>query len=232
MSEHDGSTEGRYRRSGWRGPVFDDRADAACQLVDRLEKRRVRPDVVVSLSPDGDIVGRTVAEAFGVRLDFLAARPVFPPGDATVAIAAVSDGGVVWEDESLRPGFDIVDEYLEREIRHEHARAKVAVDRSREGRPTPPIDDLSALLVTDGVESRAPVIAAIQQLRRAGAGRVTIGAPVVAPDCEDRITEAASEVVCIERPLHFERLEQFYGTTDEGLETPEPRQRGAPVSID
>lgn len=232
MTNHARNTEGQYRRSGWRGPVFDDRADAARRLVDRLEERRVRPDVVVSLSPDGDVIGRTVAGAFGVRLDALVARPVFPPGDAEVVIAAVSDGGVVWVEESLLPGFEIVDEYLEREIRREHARARVAADRHRGQQTSPPLDDLSVLLVTDGIESRAPVIAGIKQLRRAGARRVTVGAPVIAPDCEEHVTEAASEVVSVERPLHFERLEQFYRTTEEGSDSSDSRRRRAKLSTE
>jgi putative phosphoribosyl transferase len=210
-------TQEEYRRSRWDGPPFADRADAGRQLVEVLTGTPLAPDIVVAGSAAGLPVARSVADHYEVPLDLVVTRRITPPGDANLTVGAVTEGGTVWVDEAQLPGLNNADEFTRAAAAREYERASAAAERYRvtETRSRPTLEGRRALLVTDGIDACTPVVAAVRHLRRAGADRVTVGTPVVAPRCVDRVEGPVDGLFGVERQPSFDSVAQFYETFDD-----------------
>ncbi len=161
-------------------------------------------------------VARAVADEFGVSLEVIIVRCISPPGDATMPIAAVTEDGTEWLDEARAPRFTAAAEYLRRELARERRAARQEAVRVRGDRDSMDPAGRSVLVVTDGIDYPASVAAVIRQLRAGGAREVTVGTPVVAPDCRDEVRALADDLYPVVEPALFVTLEQFYGARDEG----------------
>lgn len=229
MLHPDSEAEQPYRRTRWRGPCFRDRPEAGTKLAAVVERERVRADVVVACSRSGAPVARPVADELGVPLKVVTVRRIYPPGDAAMTIGAVTDGGSVWIDDARVPRFSNVDAYLERAVAREQRTARQDAERSRGDREPMDLDGLSVLVVTEGVDYPAPVAAAVQQVRAAGAAEVTVGTPVVAPACREEVRVLVDDLYCVVDPAVFVTLEQFYESHDETSEDAVALEHREPV---
>lgn len=229
MLDPDPEAEQPYRRTRWRGPCFRDRTDAGTKLSTVLAREGGRADVVVALSPSGVPVARSVADELGVPLELVVTRRIDPPGDASTTIGAVTDDGSVWIDEARVPRFSNADEYLERAIARERRTARQEAERVRGDRGPMDPEGRSVLIVTEGIDYPAPVAAVVRQVRAAGAAEVTVGAPVVAPDCREAIRALADDLYSVVDPAFFATVAQFYESFDAAPEAVVDRERREPV---
>jgi putative phosphoribosyl transferase len=67
-----------------------------------------------------------------------------------------------------------------------------------------------AIVVDDGIATGATVRAAIRGLRRRRPSRIVVAVPVAPPDTVASLEQEADEVVCLEQPVHFAAIGQFY----------------------
>jgi predicted phosphoribosyltransferase len=214
MLDPDPEAEQPYRRSRWRGPCFRDRADAGRQLATVVARERASPDLVVALSRSSVPVARPVADELGVPLEVVTVRAIFPPGDATMPVGAVTEDGSCWIDQARAPRFTNAGAYLRRETARQRRIARAAAARRRgEGDGVDP-EGCSVLVVAEGIDYPARVAAVVRQLRAAGAREVTVGAPVVAPDCSDAVRALVDGLYSVVEPALSVGLEQFYGALD------------------
>lgn len=215
MFERYPQPEGTESRATRFRPLFRDRTDAGRQLRTALTDRDVHADLAVVSSPSAAIVGRPVADALGVPLELLVTRRIYPPGDAAVTIAGVTEDGTVWVDEGLLPRSAAVSDYLRREIEREQTAAQRTAARHRSNRERPPLADRSVVVVTEGLDDPATVVALCQQLAEAGAARITVATPVAHPDSVERLPPFLDGVVAVEMPSYFPGVRGFYETFDE-----------------
>jgi putative phosphoribosyl transferase len=66
------------------------------------------------------------------------------------------------------------------------------------------------IVVDDGLATGATMIAALHALRARHPARLVCAVPVAPPDTLARIAPLADEVVCLQTPLHFQAVGQFY----------------------
>jgi predicted phosphoribosyltransferase len=67
-----------------------------------------------------------------------------------------------------------------------------------------------AILVDDGLATGATMEAAVRALQAANARRVLVAVPVASDEARDRIAAVADEVVCLETPIFFSAVGQWY----------------------
>ena len=83
----------------------------------------------------------------------------------------------------------------------------------------PDVRHRMVIVVDDGLATGATAAAAIEVLRRLGAGRIVLAVPVGAADSIARMRALADEVVCLEEPPWFSAVgahyEHFEPTTDD-----------------
>jgi predicted phosphoribosyltransferase len=190
--------------------MFRDRTDAGRQLADLLDDHDVTADVVLGIPRGGLPVARPVADALGAELDVVVASKIGAPNNPELAVGAVASDGSVWRNEDLVDRLGVSDEYFERERESEAAAASAKLERYRGTDELPDLTGKRVLVVDDGLATGATTIAALRQVRAAGAETVLLAVPVGSPDSVERLRAEADEVLAVETPPHFAAVGQFY----------------------
>lgn len=203
--------------------IFADRTDAGRELARELEARAGWKNAIVLALPRGGVpVAAEIARKLGLPLDVLVVRKLGVPAQPELAMGAIASGGaIVVNEEVLRfvPGGKRALEDVAARERRELTRREQAYRGSR-----PPLDvrGLTVILVDDGMATGASMQVAVQALRNLGAARVVVAIPTASDSACARVSKLADEVVCLETPLDFMAVGQWYAdfrqTTDEEVE--------------
>lgn len=195
---------------GWVVMLFVDRHDAGRRLAERLMGWKAEDPVVVGLPRGGIPVAAEVARALGAPLDVLVVRKLGCPWQPELGLGAIGEGGIRVVNEELVAALRIPPQVLEEVARREGGELARRVARYRGGRPPVPVDDRTVILVDDGIATGFTARAGAQVLRRRGARRVILAAPVAPPEAVDELREAADEVVVLETPTGFGAIGAWY----------------------
>ncbi|MFC7079018.1 phosphoribosyltransferase [Halorussus caseinilyticus] len=195
--------------------MFQDRTDAGRQLSDLLDDRDVEADVVLAIPRGGLPVARPVADALGAPLDVVVASKIGAPNNPELAIGAVASDGSLWRNENLIDRLGVEDAYVERERDSEAAAAREKLERYRGTADLPDVAEKRVVVVDDGLATGATTIAALRQVRAAGASHVVLAVPVGSPDSVERLRTEVDDVIAIETPPHFSAVGQFYRSFDQ-----------------
>ena len=191
--------------------VFEDRTDAARQLMAALARYRGKRPLVLAIPRGAVPMGRLIADALGGELDVVLVRKLGAPGNPEFAVGAVDEAG--WEyiaDYAAEMGASKT--YLA-----EEADAQLATMRARRATYTParaPIDPAGriVIVVDDGLATGATMMAALHSVRARGPKRLVCAVPVAAPESLEKVRPHADEVVCLDTPAAFHAVGQFYRT--------------------
>jgi len=191
--------------------VFEDRTDAARQLVAALARYRGKNPLVLAIPRGAVPMGRVIADALSGELDVVLVRKLGAPGNPEFAVGAVDEAG--WEyiaDYAAEMGASKT--YLA-----EEAAAQLATMRARRATYTParaPIDPAGriVIVVDDGLATGATMMAALHSVRARGPKRLVCAVPVAAAESLEKVRPHADEVVCLDTPAAFHAVGQFYRT--------------------
>lgn len=211
--------------------LFEDRVDAGRRLARALRAMKLEDPVVFALPRGGVPVAAEVARALRAPLDLLLVRKIGAPGQPEVAVAAVAEGPqpiVEVRNDILRlagASPDYVQGELPRHLEEIERRRRLYL----QGRPSPPVEGRTAVLVDDGIATGTTVRAALRSLRSRHPARIVLAVPV-APAAE--LADLRSEVddlVCLLTPEPFVAVGAYYRrfdqTTDEQVVSLAARQR-------
>lgn len=190
--------------------MFQNRTDAGRRLAEALADRGVTADLVLGIPRGGVPVARAVADELDAPLDVVVASKIGAPNNPEVAIGAVASDGTLWRNDDLVDAVGVTEEYIERERERETEAARQKLRRYRGTDEQPDVDGKRVVVVDDGLATGATAIAALRQVRAAGAERVTLAVPVGSPRSIEQVRAEADEVVCVEAPPQFGAVGQFY----------------------
>jgi len=189
--------------------VFVDRVDAAQRLAKALAPYRGQHPLVLAI-PRGSVpMGKIIAAALDGELDVVLVRKLRAPFSPEFAVGAIDESGRVYVAPDARAaGAD--EAYLvgERET-------QLALLRQRRAQYTParaPIDPAArvAIVIDDGLATGATMIAALHSVRSKQPRRLICAVPVAAPQSLAAVAPYADEVVCLQAPVDFQAVGQFY----------------------
>ncbi len=190
--------------------MFRDREDAARQLAALLKGRNFQDPLVVAIPRGGVVLGAILAQALNAELDVTLARKLRAPGQAELAVGAVSETGEVFLNPSLVDSLSGLEEYLAREKNHQMAEIARRARLFRGVRPHAPIQGRSIILTDDGIATGSTMIAALHAVRGQKPREVIVAVPVAAPDRLREICPLCDEVVCPLQTRHLMAVGQFY----------------------
>lgn len=179
-------------------------------LALELGHLRAEDPIVLGVARGGVPVAREVARELDAPLDVLVAQRVGAPGWPEYTMAAVAEGGAAY----LRLGALHEIGMDEDEAAERAARAALALaERVRAYRGDLPPAELAGrtvAVVDDGVATAATACAAARAVRRRGARRVVLAAPVIAEGAGPALRQELDEVVALERPRAFVSVGSWY----------------------
>jgi predicted phosphoribosyltransferase len=199
---------------------FLNRREAGQCLAENLSSYANREDVLVLALPRGGVpVAAEVAKRLNAPLDVFVVRKLGLPGHPELAMGAIASGGVrVFNGDvvnSLRIPDEVIDEVSAQELIELQRRENVY----RDDLPPPEVEGKTVILIDDGIATGSTMLAAISALRQLNAGRIVVGAPVIASPTYYEIRRAADDVAAMMVPENFYAVGQWYAdfsqTTDD-----------------
>jgi len=185
--------------------------DAGRALAKALAARKDLADAIVLALPRGGVpVGYEVAEVLGLPLDVLVVRKLGLPSQPELAMGAIASGGAVVLNEDVVRYLGGRAEVLEQVKLREQAELERREREYRGERAPLQMAGRDAILVDDGLATGATMEAAVRALRAVNAKRVIVAVPVASAQARDRIAAVADEVVCLETPVFFSAVGQWY----------------------
>ena len=179
------------------------------RLADRLSGHAGRHPLVLAIPRGAVPMGRIVAERLGGELDVVLVRKLGAPGNPEFAIGALDETGWSYVSEHAQAaGAD--PSYIEQE---KQAQLQCLRQRRLEyTRLRPPVDPSkrTVIVLDDGLATGSTMIAALNSVRAKQPARLICAVPVAPLDAVQRLASYADEVVCLESPLWFYSVGQFY----------------------
>jgi putative phosphoribosyl transferase len=198
---------------------FKDRHDAGRRLAELLEPFRREQAVVVALPRGGVPVAAEVASALDAPLDVAVVRKIGAPQNSEYAIGAVAEGGVHVLGRRMGRAADLTGAELDALITRAERELEERLRHYRGTHAPVALEGRTVIVVDDGLATGRSALAAVESLRRRGAARVILAAPVASREAAGLLSEAADEVVCVEIPADLWAVGAWYvdfrATTDE-----------------
>lgn len=193
--------------------LFQDRENAARQLLQRLAKYKSNSLVVVLGLPRGGVVlAKVIAEGLGAPLEIVVSRKLGAPYNPEFAIGAVAEEGEIVLNDKIVHNLGIEESYIARESQSQLERIKVYLNRFRPGRTFKGLNLAGKILilVDDGIATGYTMLAAVKAVKTQKPQKIVIAVPVAAPDSLQMLQKEVNEAVCIMSPLNFAAVGQFY----------------------
>ena len=183
-----------------------------------MEPYRTARPIVLALPRGGVPVGYEVAHALGTELDVLVVRKIGAPGNPELAIGAVAPDVTLIDDEAVQL-LGVSATHLEQALHRAQQEVRDGLERFRGTQPWPDVRQRAVILVDDGIATGATAGAAARAVRKLGAAKVIVAAPVCSRPAAQALRAVADDVVCLHRPEPFAAVGYWYAdftqTTDQ-----------------
>jgi putative phosphoribosyl transferase len=190
--------------------TFRDRGEAGRLLARRLRGLKPRRPVVLGLPRGGIPVAAMVARALGAPLDVLVVRKLGCPWQPELGFGAIGEEGVRILNDALVRALRLSSAEIAEVEARERAELERRVVRYRGDRPPVELQGRTVIVVDDGVATGSTARAAVELVRRRGAGHVIVAVPVASTHAAHELASMADEVVCLESSEAFGAIGEFY----------------------
>jgi hypothetical protein len=188
--------------------MFADRADAARQLAEALSSYRGRNPLVLAIPRGAVPMGRILAEQLHGELDVVLVRKLPAPGQPELAIGAIDESGWAYVAPYAHSFAD--DDYIERVKERQLGELRRRRELFTPGRGPAELTGRTVIVVDDGLATGATMLAALHAVRGRGAAQVVCAVPVASPESLGLVRSSCDEVVCLDAPVMFHAVGQFY----------------------
>jgi len=165
---------------------------------------------VLALPRGGVPVAAEVAKGLNAPLDVFVVRKLGLPGHPELAMGAIASGGTRVFNGEIMNAFRIPDEVVDAVSAEEFIELQRRERVYRDDLPPLELEGKTVILIDDGIATGSTMRAAISALRELNAGRIVVGAPLIAAPTYDEIRRAADDVAAVMVPEKFYAVGQWY----------------------
>ncbi len=199
---------------------YKDREQAGQILAQEFLNTGEKADLVLGAARGGLVIAFQISDLLKLPLDVIVPRKIGAPMQPELAIGAISIwGDAILIDDNIARYTGATPEYIEREIQLQKQESRRRLIIYRGSIEPPDFTNKYVILADDGIATGYTIQAAAEGLKKMGASKITIAAPVGAPDSVSRLKHCADEVICPLRPENFFSVGSWYDyfpqTTDD-----------------
>jgi len=165
--------------------MFKDRKEVALKLVDKLIDLKDSNAVVVALPRGGVPLGVILAKKLNLDFDIFFVKKIPSPYNSEVAIGAISENGYVYLNKDAINMLNISNDYIKN--KELEILQKIKEKRELYNKKRVSLNQKTVILVDDGIATGASVILAIEALKKEGAKKVIVAAPVAPLDVAKKL---------------------------------------------
>jgi len=180
---------------------YEDRDDAARQLIEALPIERIRQEKwqIIAVSSGGLKIADKIAKKTGLYAEMLFSEAIYAPHNADCELGRISETEEIVVHEELIAAFDVQYDYIYGEAHRKHEEKILAsIYQYRQGRQFPNLKDEHVLLIDEGCESGMKLMTGIKTAMTMDAKAVFVAIPV-APKS---VSEALNQIVDEEYVVH------------------------------
>jgi putative phosphoribosyl transferase len=190
--------------------VFNDRKQAGQLLSKRLSDYKDRGEVIVLAIPRGGVVvGAEIARELSVSLDVIVTKKIGAPDNPELAIGAVAEDGSPIFDQDLLGRLRVDDLYLKKATFEVHKKIADYIAKFRGGRSLE-VGGKVVIVTDDGIATGSTMEAALSWIREKKPAEIVLAIPTGARDSMARLEKLADKTICLDKPLWFAAVGQFY----------------------
>jgi putative phosphoribosyl transferase len=191
--------------------IFADRTEAGRKLAAKLTGYANRDDVIVLGIPRGGVaVAFEVAARLHAPLDVFLLRKLGVPSQEELAFGAIASGGVRVLDGDIIEALGVSEKDIAQVTCREEQELRRREQAYRGNRPALDVRDKTVIVVDDGVATGSSMFAGVEALRQLHPSRIVVAVPVAPSRTCQRLANEVDEVVCLQTPLAFHAIGQFY----------------------
>ena len=134
-------------------------------------------------------------------------------------MGAIASGGIRLINEDVVQAYGVTRAEIEAVAAAEQKELDRREVAYRDGRPLPPLEGRTVILVDDGLATGSTMRAAVLAVREESPARIVVAVPVAAAETCDEFQSIVDDIVCAETPNPFYAVglwyENFTQTTDD-----------------
>lgn len=191
--------------------MFKDRVDAAQKLCQKLSGfLNKKNTLVVGLTRGGIVTASVVSKFLSLKLRALVVKKIGVPGNQELAIGAVVSARDIYWNEDLVKRL-IISSSFKRYLQSQKVK-EINLLKKEIGIKTKrnEFEKKDIILVDDGIATGMSVMAALKYLKRNGAKKVILAAPVIAADTFVYIKKYFDRVIYLKKAKDFYAISQVY----------------------
>jgi predicted phosphoribosyltransferase len=185
--------------------MFKDRTEAGKLLVSAISKYNLSNAIVLAIPRGGVVVAAEISKAYKLPLRLIFVKKVGHPNNPEFSIGAIGQDENQIELDSDFTQNEIVDQLR-------NARSKMQKQFRTYGHVYSDrnLKDKVVLLVDDGAATGNSILFSIKELKKIPVKTIVVLLPVCPADTFNKIAQIADDLVCLEVPVNFNAVGQFY----------------------
>ena len=195
--------------------LFKNRVEAARELAGDLQFLKHEEPLILGIPNGGVQIAAIVAERLDAALDILLIQKLSAPGHPNQIVGAVDEHGRISMIQSAARWHHLTSQEMIGPARLVFGQLQKRRARFRAILPETDVRGRTVIIIDQGVETGATMLAAIASVRDRGARKVAVAAPAGAGKATWQLHDTADVVVIPHAPSKFRGIDYFYESFEE-----------------
>lgn len=185
--------------------MFENRMDAAQQLLSYLQPYRQQDSVILCIPRGGVPIGHLIAQALEVPLDIVLTKKIGHPSHQELAIGAVSRNSRI-----INKQFEVPESYIEEETKRIREDLQRKYELYRGKGESIALEHKHPILVDDGIATGNTMRATIQLVRENKPASITVAVPVSSLSAKALLQPEVDAYISLLTPVNLGAVSRYY----------------------